>query len=162
MLALRIGMGLKAIDALFEVIVGALLFTPMKLGDIVDRFCRAEMFDHFKAEKAANALQHHAANAIHHSTTGMAVYLVIHGTVKLIFLSGAFWQKAWGYIGLVSMLALFVAFELFHAATRHSGFMLFLAIFDGVLAAMAWHEYRKGRKQTHQTASFSTTSMENS
>ena len=136
-------MAIKAIDALFEVLVGALLFTPMKLGDMVDRFCRAEMFDHFKAQRAADSLQQHAANAIHHSTIGMALYLVIHGTVKLVFIGGALWQKAWGYVGLTSILLVFVVIELFHAATKGSGFMLFMAVFDGLLAFLVWREYRK-------------------
>ena len=160
MLALRIGMGLKAIDALFEMIVGAFLFTPMKLGDIVDRFCRAEMFDHFRAEKAANALQHHAANAIHHSSPGVATYLLIHGAVKLVFIAGAAWQKSWGYIGLVSMLSLFVVFEVFHAVAKSSGFMVFLAVFDALLAFLAWREYRKHDKPVKEPVALKTPQTE--
>jgi uncharacterized membrane protein len=153
MLLLRLGLAIKGIDALFEVIVGALLFTPMKLGDMVDRFCNAEMFDHFNAsQRAADALQLHAANAIHHSTTGMALYLVVHGTVKLIFILGAFWQKTWGYVGLITILSIFVAFELYHAAVRNSQFMLFLAFFDAILAYLAWREYRKHGQKAREPA----------
>lgn len=145
MLLLRLGMAIKGIDALIEVVVGFLLFTPMKLGDLVDRFCRAEMFDHFKAERAAGVLQHHAANAIHHSTTGTALYLVIHGIVKIVFITGAFWQKAWGYIGLTTILLIFVVIEIFQLIVKGGVFMLSMAVFDGFLAFLVWHEYRKQR-----------------
>lgn len=157
-------MGIKAFDALLEVVMGFLLFTPMKLGDFLAKVNQAEIFEHLGVERTANVLHHHAATAIHHSSVGTAVYLVIHGVAKLIFIGGAFWQKPWGYIGLTIILTIFIVFELFHAATKGSLFMLSMAVFDALIAFLAWREYRnlasaKGRAQGAPSSSKASVSL---
>ena len=149
---LRIGLLIKAIDAVFEVVGGALLFYPRELSRWV-----AVIFQHELVRRAAPhtaaVIQHHTARAIYGATLAGALYLMAHGIAKIIFIGGVLKERRWGYMGLVAILLIFTAFELGRSLFGGGWAMVAFAAFDGYLAYLVWHDFKKEEsheKQSHR------------
>ena len=149
---LRIGLIIKAFDALFEIAGGALLFYPRSFSRWVMVLTQHELVRRHTSPHMVAVVQHRAAHAIYGASIAAALYLIAHGIAKIIFIGGVMRQKKWGYVGLVGILIFFTALELGRSVLG-GGWALFLfGLFDGYLAYLVWVEYRKEmpeRKKQH-------------
>jgi uncharacterized membrane protein len=141
---LRVGLILKAIDALLEVAGGVMLFRPHDFSRWVVLLFQHDLIRRHAHPHTVAVLQNHATRAIYGASLAAALYLIAHGIIKVIFIVGVFKQKRWGYIGLIAVLLIFTAIELIHAFIAGGGVAIFLfALFDAFLAYLVWAEFRK-------------------
>ncbi len=142
---LRIGLIIKAIDAVFEVVGGALLFYPRELSRWISVFFQHELVRR-AAPHAAPMIQNHATRAIQGATIAAALYLIAHGISKIVFIGAVLKEQKWGYIGLVALLVLFTGFELIRSFLGDGWAMFAFAAFDGYLAYLVWMDFKKAKE----------------
>jgi uncharacterized membrane protein len=141
-----IGLLLKLIDSLFEVIGGFLLLSPVKVSGYLELLSQ-----HSKHDFISRNLDK-LASSVHQATIVMAAYLIVHGMAKAILIGGALKRKTWGYIGLMIVLAIFSIMEVTrYFETQKIGILIF-GLFDGALVGLIAHEYQARYKQNPETA----------
>jgi uncharacterized membrane protein len=72
-----------------------------------------------------------------------AIYLMAHGLVKLALVLGLFRRKAWAYPTSIVVMAMFVVYQMWRFHLTHGVGLLALSIFDSVLVALIWREWRR-------------------
>jgi uncharacterized membrane protein len=73
----------------------------------------------------------------------LALYLVLHGAIKVILVIGIFRGKRIAYPLFMIALALFSAYEAYRGFTRQEGLLQALALFDFILLILTAYEYRR-------------------
>lgn len=71
-----------------------------------------------------------------------AFYLLSHGVVKVALVIGLLREKLWAYPASLAVLGLFIAYQLYRFTFTHSPGLIALTLFDLVVIALIWHEYR--------------------
>jgi len=75
--------------------------------------------------------------------TFLAVYLVLHGMLKIGLVAGLLSGKRWAYpLGLFGLGA-FVLYQFYHYARHGNSIILVLAAFDIFIMWMVWKEWRE-------------------
>jgi uncharacterized membrane protein len=75
-----------------------------------------------------------------------AFYLASHGVAKLILVAGLLREKRWAYPASLAVLGLFIAYQLYRYSYTHSVGLIVLTVFDVIVIALIWHEYRLVRR----------------
>jgi len=136
----RLGLIIKGIDSLFEVIGGILLTMPTKLSRYLLVISQHEAFRHHEA--LAGRLDHLAGMATMHPSMVEAVYLIVHGATKVVLIVAIARGFRWGYIGLMAVLSLFACIELVRAGTAREVVTGVLGLFDLAVVFVIYREYR--------------------
>jgi uncharacterized membrane protein len=85
-----------------------------------------------------------AANAFAvHSHYFLALYLVLHGAVKVLLVIGIFSGKRIAYPLFMAALVLFGTYEAYRGFARHELLLQAFAIFDFTLLILTAYEYRR-------------------
>jgi uncharacterized membrane protein len=102
---------------------------------------------------AAALSQHHGApmemllHALHHFSTARdpfwSVYLIGHGVLNLGVVAALLAKKWWAHPVSILMLSGFIIYQLHHYLHNHSLVMIALSLFDAVVIALVWREYRQ-------------------
>ena len=71
-----------------------------------------------------------------------AFYLLSHGIVKLALVVGLLMGRLWAYPASLAVMTLFIAYQLYRFTFTHSPGLIVLTVFDLVVIALIWHEYR--------------------
>lgn len=145
--AFAIGLVLKAIDAIGELIGGLwlLLVSPQQLqrwaGIIFAPELREDPRDFF-----ATHVLHWAAHFQQGTILFAAIYLLSHGIAKLVVVVEILRGRLWAYPGLIVLTAAFAAYQIYHIAVSGVtfGFMA-LTAFDLLIIALTTAEYAKLR-----------------
>jgi len=145
----RIGLVLKGLDGLLEVIGGTLLLflSPHAIQHII-RALTAHELSEDPHDRIANYLLHSTS----HLNTGItiygAIYLLAHGISKVVLVALVLRDKLWAYPWLMALLLLFIAYQLYQiTAVRFSVGLTALTVFDAALVWLTWLEYRGRRAQ---------------
>lgn len=139
-----IALVLKAINGALEVIGAAfiLLVRPgfvLRIADLVTGGELSSDPNDFVAQAIRNAAHSFAV----HTHYFIALYLAVHGFVKLVLVAGIFAGKRIAYPIFMVALGIFGAYEVYRGVAR-SEFLLFaLALFDFTLILLTAHEYRR-------------------
>jgi uncharacterized membrane protein len=132
----RVGLIVKGVDAVFEMIGGVLLSMPVKLARYLLVLSEHELYKNHKA--LSGNLGHLAASVQRHPSLPEAAYLLVHGGAKVILIVAIFRGKKWGYTGLIGVLSFFTIIELGRAITAHEIVTGCLGLFDlGVVLLIA-------------------------
>jgi len=75
-----------------------------------------------------------------------AFYLLSHGAVKLLLVAGLLRNKFWSYPASLAVLGLFVLYQLYRFSYTHGAGLILLTVFDFIVIALIWHEYRLVRR----------------
>ena len=83
-----------------------------------------------------------------HGLTGSAVlfgaiYLLVHGLVKVILVAALLKNQLWAYPWTIAFLGVFIAYQLYRLSFHPSVGLTALTIFDAVIAWLTYREYRK-------------------
>ena len=135
-----IGMVIKGIDSVFEVIGGIILTMPTKLARYILVFSQHEAFRHHKA--LAGKLDRLAENVTMHPSIGQAIYLMIHGLAKVILIIAITRNKRWGYTGFIGVLSLFASIEVIRAISAHEVVTGIFGVFDMFVVVLIYKEYK--------------------
>jgi uncharacterized membrane protein len=139
---LTISLFIKAFDACVEILtsIAITLISHSMLTRIAVRLTRGEL-----AEDPTNAAVHYILDLVQNfsgkAKIFAAVYLVVHGIVKLLLVIGLFKKKLWVYPVSIVIFALFSAYEVYRFFFVGSLWLLVLAAFDLIVIWLVWTEY---------------------
>jgi uncharacterized membrane protein len=71
-----------------------------------------------------------------------AFYLLSHGVVKIALVTGLLMNRMWAYPASMVVLSLFMAYQVYRFCYTQSLGLVLLTLFDAVVMALIWHEYR--------------------
>lgn len=145
--AFAVGIGLKALDAVVELVGGLLvLFAGTKpLRNLVHSVLGSELGEGADGV-AATHLLHWSASLQHGTVLFAAIYLLVHGVAKLVVVVELLRGKLWAYPGLIILISLFVLYQIYHMMTTGItlGYLV-LTVFDLVIIALTAAEYARHR-----------------
>ena len=148
----KIGLVLKGLDGVLEVIGGALLLflSPQAIGHLV-RMLTAHELRQDPHDLVARYLLHTTAHLHHGTTLFGAVYLLSHGIAKIVLVALVLRNKLWAYPWLIGLLLAFIAYQLYQITLVHfSAGLTALTVFDAALVWLTWREYRSKRAAANQ------------
>jgi uncharacterized membrane protein len=147
----KIGLVLKGLDGILEVIGGILLLflSPHAIEHIV-RTLTAHELSEDPHDLIARYLLHTASHLTTSTTLFGAIYLLSHGVAKIVLVALVLRDKLWAYPWLIVLLLAFIAYQLYRITVVHfSVGLTALTIFDAVLVWLTWREYRSKKARRH-------------
>lgn len=148
----KIGLVLKGLDGVLEVIGGTLLLflSPNAIEHLV-RMLTAHELSEDPHDLIARYLLHTTAHLSHGTTLFGAIYLLSHGIAKIVLVALVLKDKLWAYPWLIVLLLAFIAYQLYRITAVHFSIGLtLLTVFDAFLVWLTWREYRAKRAQQHR------------
>jgi uncharacterized membrane protein len=144
----RISLFLKGLDGVLELIGGILLLvvTPAQIGDVA-RFLTQHELAQDPRDLVANSLLHLTANLSGSASLFGAVYLLLHGVVKIVLVWAVLKEKLWAYPWMIAFLLVFIAYQTYRISVSFSWGMVLLTAFDIFIVWITWREYRLRRSQ---------------
>ena len=145
----KIGLVLKGLDGVLEVVGGLLLLflTPQAIEHVV-RVLTAHELSEDPHDLIARYLLHTASHLNHGTTLFGAIYLLSHGVAKIVLVALVLKDKLWAYPWLIALLLAFIAYQLYQIIVVHfSVGLTALTIFDAALVWLTWREYQAKRAQ---------------
>lgn len=151
-----LGVSLKFLDGLLEVIGGVFLFfsTPQSLNKLAATLLTSELLEDPK-DLVANTLLHAAQRLSANAQVFAAVYLLVHGIVKVGLVIALWKKKLWAYPLAGVLLVLFTVYQVYLFSHSGSLFQLSLTVVDVVILLLLWSEYKRAAQprsvQTRKT-----------
>jgi uncharacterized membrane protein len=143
----RIGLVLKGLDGILEVIGGILLLflSPIAIQHVVRALTAHEL-----SEDPHDLIARYLLHSTSHLNKGLtifgAIYLLAHGLAKVVLVALVLRDKLWAYPWLIGLLLAFIAYQLYQIiGVRFSAGLTALTIFDAALVWLTWREYRARR-----------------
>lgn len=142
--AFQVGLVLKALDGLLETAGGVFLFfiSPDQINRLAQWLTHGEL-----SEDPHDWIATHVLKSAHHfAASGLtfgAIYLLIHGVVKLVLVAEVWRDHLWAYIGLIVVTALFIIYQTYRMVDDFTFGMLALSIFDLIIIFLTVVEYRR-------------------
>lgn len=147
--AFAIGIGLKALDAIVELVGGLFVLVGGKdyLQELIHSTLGPEIGDGANGFVVTHLL-HWSAHLQHGTVLFAAIYLLVHGVGKLVVVVELLRGKLWAYPGLIILIALFVLYQIYHMVTTGLtlGYLV-LTLFDVVIIVLTAAEYARHRGQ---------------
>lgn len=139
---LFIGIVLKAINALLEIVIGIVLIFCISAEKWIAKLAAAELIED-PTDPTAMFFQHLLQGLFIHSVLFISIYLVIHGLIKLAVVTGVLAKKRWAYLPAIIVLFILVIFELYrYAFYTHSIFLVIFMLFDLLFIWLITIEYK--------------------
>ncbi len=139
----EIGLIIKACDGAFETIGGLLLLAlPVHTLNSVIRVLTLHELSQDPQDFVATHLVRLAAALTIHAKLVASAYLLAHGIVKILLVISLLRSKLWAYPAAIVVLSIFVLYQLHRLILHPTWWLLALTLFDGVIIALTWHEYR--------------------
>lgn len=159
----EIGIIAKGLDGLVELVGGVLLLfvTPGGIHHLAAMITQGELSEDPHDVVARYIL--HTANGLTGSAVLFgAVYLLAHGAVKVVLVIALLLNKLWAYPCMIVVLLIFIGYQLYRIVLDPSAGLIALTIFDAVIVALTWREYRRQRQipRDRGTSAESATSTE--
>src|SRR5215213_4350362 len=141
-----IGIVGKGVDALGEVAGGLLLLIlrPVQIRTLVRVLTQDELSED-PHDVLANWLTRFADSLNVDALTFGAVYLLAHGLVKLVLVIALLSNRLWAYPWMITVLLVFIAYQVYRLITSPTAGMLILTIFDLVVTVLTAIAYRRHR-----------------
>lgn len=143
----RVSIILKGLDALVET-AGGIVFYLVSAPTVlhwVNLLTQEEL-----TQDPRDFVATHLLSAAQHLTGATqsfyAFYLVSHGLIKVVMVAGLLREKLIAYPLSLIALAGFIAYQLYRYSYTHSVGLILLTVFDLVVIALVWHEWRLLRK----------------
>ena len=145
--AFEIGVILKGIHALLEIVGGSLLVfvSTNTFANIVASLTQEELTEDPK-DLVANYLLSSARHFSVNAQAFAAWYLLSHGIIKLLLVVGLLKKQLWAYLASLVVLGLFILYQIYRYSFTHSIWLVSLSIFDLIVLWLIWHEYQRMRK----------------
>jgi uncharacterized membrane protein len=150
----RVTLYLKGLDGFLELIGGVLLLLvpPNQIGNLLKILTQHELSED-PQDLVADAL----VNAAHGLTLSAslfgAIYLLLHGFVKVVLVWAVLRDFLWAYPWMMAFLLVFIVYQVYQLVVKFSLGMALLTVFDLLILWLTWYEYRmhKSRKAIRGT-----------
>jgi uncharacterized membrane protein len=138
---------LKGAHALIECIGGLILafVSTSAIQNLVNSFTQDDLIEDpndFVATHLLSLAQDFTVSTQHF----YAFYLLSHGLIKAFLVVGLLRNKLWAYPASLVVLGLFIVYQLYRYSYTNSFGLIVLTVFDLVVMALIWHEYRVMRR----------------
>lgn len=147
------GILLKGFDGVVEV-VGGLLFGLVREGTL-QRWAAVLTSRELTLDTGhviVHSIRHAAANMSTDTRTFASVYLVGHGLIKVLLAIGLLREKRWVYPTALAFLGAFVVYQVVRLLHTHSAGLMALTVFDVVIVALVWNEWRHLPREVARSA----------
>ena len=144
--AFAIGIILKGLDGLLEVVGGVLLLvvSPTTIDNLSRALTQHELSEDPHDFLATHLL--HAAGSLTGSSLEFgAAYLLLHGVVKVVLVAALLRDKIWAYPWMITFLIVFIVYQIYRMTFAFSIGLLGLTVFDVVVVWLTYREYGKQR-----------------
>jgi uncharacterized membrane protein len=143
----KIGLVLKGLDGILEVVGGILLLflSPHDIQHLVRTLTAHEL-----SQDPHDMIARYLVHSTSHLTAGItvfgAVYLLSHGIAKIVLVALVLRDKLWAYPWLIALLLAFIGYQIYRITAVHfSAGLTALTVFDAALVWLTWREYRSKR-----------------
>lgn len=138
---------LKGAHALIECIGGLVLafVSSSAIASLVNTLTQEELIEDpndFVATHLLSLAQNFTVSSQHF----YAFYLLSHGLIKVFLVIGLLRNKLWAYPVSFVVLGLFIVYQLYRYSYTHGIGLIVLTVFDVIVMALIWHEYRLVRR----------------
>ncbi|WP_111721486.1 DUF2127 domain-containing protein [Homoserinimonas sp. OAct 916] len=139
---------LKGLDGVLELIGGILLLivSPAQIGAIV-RFLTQHELSEDPHDLIANTLLHFAGSLSLSATVFGAIYLLLHGLVKVVLVSALLRGRLSAYPWMIAFLLAFILYQGYQIFMSFSWGLTLLTAFDIFFLYLTWREYRIHRRR---------------
>lgn len=151
----KVSLVLKGLDGVLELIGGVLLLlvSPAQLGSLVQILTQHELSED-PHDLIATFLVRMAGTLTVSATLFGAVYLLLHGFVKVVLVWAVLKEKMWAYPWMITFLLAFILYQGYELLVAFSWGMVLLTAFDIFILCLTWYEYRRHRmRNANMTAS---------
>lgn len=140
----EVGILLKAIDGVLEIIGGILLIflNPSRLNKLVAWLTQRELSEDPRDVVANFLLRLSSKFTVSVEYFGV-FYLVSHGIVKLVLIIFLWKRKPWAYPLTIVSLILFIIYQIYRYTLQPSSGLVILTIFDIVMIILTFIEYKR-------------------
>ena len=133
------GIALKGLDGALEAAAGVLLAVDPEL---LSRFgLRLWATEILRPGRLSAYLAHASERLTYISPKFAAMYLLLHGLVKIGLVIALWMNKLWAYPVAILVFAAFVVYQSFRFTHTHSVGLVLLTIFDVAIIYLTWMEY---------------------
>ncbi|HXD27143.1 MAG TPA: DUF2127 domain-containing protein [Arthrobacter sp.] len=141
-----IGIVAKGLDGLLELVGGILLLfsTPGSIRHLVALLTQEELSED-PGDFIATRLVAGSVGLTGSALVFGAVYLVLHGLVKVVLVVALLRDKRWAYPWMIAVLLAFIAYQVFEIVVHPTTGLVALTVFDVFVVVLTWHEYRRLR-----------------
>jgi uncharacterized membrane protein len=148
--AFLVGIVLKGLDGVLEVIGGVLLLvvTPATIDSLARALTQHELSED-PHDFLATHLLHYTGSLSGSAVRFGAVYLLLHGVVKIVLVTAVLKNYLWAYPLMILFLLAFIAYQLYRLTFAPSAGLVGLTIFDAVVTWLTWREYLRQRSLRH-------------
>lgn len=143
----EIGILIKAIDGILEIIGGVLLIflNPSRLSKLVVWLTQHELSEDPRDAVANFMIELSSKFTV--STQNFGVfYLISHGIVKLILIIFLWKRKTWAYPLTIISLILFIIYQIYRYTLNSSIGLVILTAFDIIMIILTFIEYKRIKK----------------
>jgi uncharacterized membrane protein len=139
----KIGVILKGIDGILEAIAGFALFfiSSDSLRNFIDWLTQGEL-----REDPSDFVANHLVDFFHQLSINTkhfaSVYLLIYGVAKVGLVAGLLRGKLWAYPTALTVLGLFLCYQLYRVVHNRSVGLGFLSVIDLFILVLIWREYK--------------------
>ncbi|MEA2715345.1 MAG: hypothetical protein QOG91_373 [Candidatus Parcubacteria bacterium] len=138
--AIVTSLNLTRLTSLLEVIGGILFFFTGTLTRILGFLINGELIED-PTDFVANRIQHLLPYFSLHAQAFAAFYLLSHGVIKIFLIINLLRNKLWAYPATITVLFIFIAYQIYRIAHTFSTFLVLLTLFDALIIVLTWHEY---------------------
>jgi len=137
----------KGAHALIEIVGGIALYlvSTATIVTAITRFSHDELIED-KHDWIADHLLDFARTFSVAEHNFYAFYLLSHGLIKAVLVTGLLREKLWAYPASFAVFGGFIAYQLYRYSFTHDFALILLSIFDLFVIYLAVHEYRLLRK----------------
>jgi uncharacterized membrane protein len=142
----RVSLVLKGLDGVLELAGGILLLlvSPARIGSAVRVLTQHELSED-PHDLVATTMVRLAGSLTVSATLFGAVYLLLHGLVKVALVWAVLMDKLWAYPWMAAFLTVFIAYQGYALVVAFTWGMALLTAFDIFILWLTLHEYRVHR-----------------
>jgi uncharacterized membrane protein len=147
-IAFEIGVILKGLNGLFELIGGILLlvFPPSAIQRFVVGLTHNELSrdpNDFIATHLRAAAEHLSV----HAQTFAAIYLLAHGVIKAVLVYALLKDKLWAFPIAIAIFAAFGVYQMYRYFVEPSGWLIALTVLDVLVIGLTWAEWQRVKRE---------------
>jgi uncharacterized membrane protein len=139
----EVGLGLKAVHSLLEIVGGILLLavSQQRMLHIANLLTQEELL-----RDPNDRIAHYVIKVAHDLSTSAktfaAFYLLSHGVIKLVLIVEILRKRHWAYPAFIIALAALITYQSYKLLHGLSIGLAALTVIDAAVLVLTWHEYR--------------------
>ncbi|SFT53107.1 DUF2127 domain-containing protein [Arthrobacter sp. ov118] len=134
----------KGLDGVLELVGGVLLLlvSPQQIGAMARVLTQHELSED-PHDLVAHALVRSTSNLSASASLFGAVYLLLHGLVKVVLVWAVLQDRLWAYPWMIAFLLVFIIYQVYKILVSFSWGLALLTAFDIFIVWLTWREYRR-------------------